>query len=137
MNKIRKAFGLVGATIIASAAAATIGAGTSSALTVDEYDIVRQWICSGNGLVIDLDYTNEYGNLVRKSNTRLVGGQLSQDGSVMCIYKDLQAGEYGEYVSTHLAAENGGYVSCATFVNGVKVTEAEDDSDFYSFASCY
>lgn len=136
MNKLRRLVGLTCATVIAATAAATLGAGSSNALVADEYSTVRQWVCSETNAVVDLDYVNQYGNFTTRNNTRFTG-QRSQNGAVTCIYKDLRAGEYGQYVSTTVADEDGGYVSCAIFVDGVKVSESTDNSDYYSYASCY
>ena len=135
MNILKKSVALCG--IAAGAAAVALSAAPASALTASEYSNVRQWVCSENNATVDLTYVNPYGNVVNADRTRFVGGQISQDGRVQCIYKDLYAGKYGQYVSTTVVDETGGYVSCAIFVNGVKVSESSDNDDTFSWASCY
>ncbi|QFG11228.1 hypothetical protein PBI_CLOVERMINNIE_81 [Gordonia phage CloverMinnie] len=134
-NRVRAALASVAAGGLL-AAGVIAGTGQAEAASVGEWQVARQWICSATDARVDLTYTNVYGNTETRNNTRLVG-QRSQNGAVTCIYKDLQAGEYGGYVSTHISDEDGGYVSCALFVGGRKVAESSDNSDFYSWASCY
>lgn len=136
MGKLRKVIGLAAASLITGAAVATLSAAPASALVADEYTTVRQWVCAGTDAKVDLTYTNSYGNTTSVNGTRL-DGQVSQDGRVTCIYKDLRAGQYGQYVSTHISNDDGGFVSCAIFVDGEKVSESSDNSEYYSYASCY
>ncbi|QWS68250.1 hypothetical protein SEA_VANLEE_134 [Gordonia phage VanLee] len=127
-------FTKISATLAAAAAAVTIGAGAAGAVTVDEYDVVRQTFCSTSGATIDLTYHNEYGNTVTKSGTWLDG---SSKNGVTCINRDIRAGEYGDYISTTISADERTYVYCALWVEGVKVAEASDNSKFLPTAMCY
>lgn len=116
-----------------AAAGLALGAGSATALSVDEYDVVRQVFCSTPGAVIDLSYSNQYGDYERREGTWLNGDRV---GAHTCITRDIQAGEYGDYVSTSIVDTDGGYVYCALWVNGVKASESADNSSLYSYALC-
>ena len=47
-----------------------------------------------------------------------------------------ESSEYGDFVGTSVSDASGGYVYCAIYVNGRKVSESEDDSSYYSSAFC-
>ncbi|QBP31848.1 hypothetical protein SEA_NIMI13_73 [Gordonia phage Nimi13] len=134
MNITTKIATALGATV----AAAGIIAAPAQAVSADQYDDVRIWMCSNNGATVDIDYTNSYGNSVSKTNVRFVRGHVSQDGNVHCISNDYRVyDEYGSYIHAWVTDNDGGYVNCAIFLNGRKVSEAEDNSDYYSSAGCY
>ncbi|QIG58248.1 membrane protein [Gordonia phage Skog] len=112
------------------------GVAPAEAVLVDDYASVRQWLCSENGAAVDVSWTNAYGGEIKRSNTRLVEGKVSQNGQVMCIYQDAVVGEYGESIWASVTDRSGGYVSCTIFADGVIVAEASDDTPYYSDATC-
>ena len=110
---------------ILATAALVAGAGQAAAVSTDEYDNVRYWFC-GDGLAT-LDYTNKYGN-------------FQQETYYMdkCAYYDFtERDEYGGYASASITDSNGGPVSCTIYVNGTVVSKSNDDSEYFSYASCY
>lgn len=118
-------------------AAAGIAAAPAQAVIVDEYASVRLWMCSENGATVNTSYTNSYGNTISKDEVYFVNGNVSQNGKTHCISRDYQAGEYGMSVHASVVDEDGGWVHCAIFEDGVKIAESEDNSDYYSAAGCY
>jgi hypothetical protein len=108
--------------ILISGAGIALGAGTASAVSTDQYDNVRYWWC-GAGTV---EFTNVYGN---HSQVRVGPGCHKYD------YRE--SDRYGGYASASITNAEGGPVSCKIYVNGRIVAQSNDDSDYYSFASCY
>lgn len=117
-----------------SVALLTGGIGVAGAVVTDSYDSTRQVMCSATGAAVDVSYTNAYGNTTSRENVSLRGRPIG--GGNTCISVDSRSGEYGDFVGTSVSDESGGYVYCAIYVNGRKVSESEDDSSYYSFASC-
>jgi len=110
------------ATTLASAAGIALGAGSASAVSTDQYDNVRYWWC-GSGTV---EYTNVYGN------------HAQQHVGAGCHYYDYRESDtYGGYASASITNDDGGPVSCKIYVNGRIAAQSNDDSDYYSYASCY
>lgn len=110
------------------------GVGVAGAVVTDSYDSVRQVMCSATGAAVDVSYTNAYGNTTSRENVSLRGRPIG--GGNTCITVDSRTGEYGDSIGTFISDESGGYVYCAIFLNGRKVSESEDDSSYYSSASC-
>lgn len=122
MNIIRKT--AIALTVAAGITAAT--AGTANALSTDEYDNVRYWWC-GNG-VATLEWTNVYGNT----------SEQTVDLSSGCRKYDFtETGEYGGFAAASVTDSNGGPVSCKVWINGRVAANSNDNSDYYSYASCY
>lgn len=116
-------------------AGALYGTGNATAHSADEYDSVRQVLCSDAGATIDVTYTNAYGNITSRDNVRIV---TDSDNPRACTTLDLTAGEYGQYVTTTIVDSDGGYTYCAIYDNGTKVSESEDTTaDTLSYAACY
>ena len=110
------------------------GVGIAGAVVTDSYDTTRQVMCSATGAAVDVSYTNAYGNTTSREDVSLRGRPVG--GGHTCISVDSRSGEYGDFVGTSVSDESGGYVYCAIYLNGRKVSESEDDSSYYSIASC-
>lgn len=123
------------AAIAAAVAIPVVGAGTASAEVVDQYDNVKYVFCADTAAATnEVSYRDGYGDR-EKINVALqdaVGG-ARHCGSTSFTVTD----EYGDYVSSSIVNEDSTYVYCALFVNGVKVSESEDYSNYgYAYAFC-
>ncbi|MGW0037325.1 hypothetical protein [Gordonia sp. NPDC003376] len=95
--------------------------------STDQYDAVQYQFC-GNNDVAELEFTNKYGN----SQKEFV------DMSDGCrYYRFTETDEYGGFASASVTDEDGGAVSCTIWVNGRVVAKSNDNSEYYSWASCY
>ncbi len=120
--------------VVLSVALLMGGVGLAGAVVTDSYDSTRQVMCSATGAAVDVSYTNAYGNTTSRENVSLRGRPIG--GGHTCISVDSRSGEYGDFIGTSISDGSGGYVYCAIYVNGRKVSESEDDSSYYSSASC-
>lgn len=134
MDKIRKAFGLVGATIIASAAAATIGAGNSSAHIVDEWDLVKEVVCAdASANPVTVEWTNKYGG-TKKETGNLVGKTKVPNWN--CASWEFNVPESFGGLSVSIETDEPGKIYCALWVNGQLVSESEDQGEYGSYTYC-
>ncbi|MBT0567414.1 hypothetical protein [Williamsia sp. CHRR-6] len=131
--QVGRVVGLVVATVLVGVAT-LFGGGVAGAVITDGYASVRQVVCTDIGRVVDLTYTNSYGNTSTRSSVTLRGKAIG--GGRTCISLDTSTGEYGGFVGTHISSDSGGYVYCAIYVNGRKVAQSDDDSEYFSFAMC-
>ncbi|QGJ95791.1 hypothetical protein J1770_gp05 [Gordonia phage EMoore] len=122
---ITAAAALLGALI----AAVAIAAAPAQAVTTDQYDNVRLMMC-GQGLV-ELEFTNSTGG----SSQGIV--DLDEYTNGCYFYDSTEYDEYGGYVWSMITDDDGGPVKCAIWVNGALVSHSNDDSPYYSFATCY
>lgn len=116
----------------AMAGALGLAATPAHALGTDQYDRVRYMMCSPG--VVDIDYTNVYGN---QSTQKRIHFPKQKNGARCGFYDYTVNDEYGGYASVSIVDEDGGPVSCTIWVNGRVVSKSNDDSSYYSYASCY
>ncbi|ANA86038.1 hypothetical protein BH766_gp69 [Gordonia phage Demosthenes] len=130
MNMLKKA-GIACASVAAILAAS---AGTASAVSVDEYDDVKYVWCTDSGADVQIENTNAYGGT--EDGTFRLSGRIG-DGTRSCGWQTFNAGDDVSYVSTWITDEDGGYVYCAIYLDGVLVSQSEDRSSYYSVTGCY
>lgn len=116
----------------ATAAVVTLGAGAASAVSTDQYDRVRYMMCATG--VVDISYTNAYGNTSTQNGIYF---KKQPNGAPCGFYDFTEYEEYGGYASVNITDENGGPVSCTIWINGRVVSKSNDESSYYSYASCY
>ncbi|QDP45216.1 hypothetical protein PP993_gp55 [Gordonia phage Mayweather] len=114
------------------AACGMTAAPATAMISLDAKSNVRYMVC-GDG-VAEIEYNNAYGNY----------DWADVDLSQGCWFYDLYNGsdEFGypdgaAWADVNVTDTNGGYVSCVVWVNGVIEGRASDNSEYYSYASCY
>lgn len=112
--------------------AVALTASPAYAASTDQYDRVRYMMCASG--VVDIDYTNAYGN---RSTQNGIVFKEQENGARCGFYDFTESDEYGGYVSAAVVDDDGGTVSCAIWINGRLVSKSNDDSSYYSYASCY
>lgn len=115
----------------ALAGALALAAVPANAASTDQYDRVRYMMCASG--VVDIDYTNSYGNRSTAHGTF----PLQENGARCGFYDFTETEEYGGYASVDVVDDDGGPVSCTIWINGRIVSKSNDDSAYYSYASCY
>ena len=124
-------------TTVAAAGIAIAGATANDASAVEApaNAKVQQVFCSAKKISVDLTYTNQYGNQESRSRVALKGKTRR---GVTCITFTTRAdSSYGDYISSNIIGNNGGYVYCAIWVNGTKVSQSRDNGEYLSSAFCY
>ncbi|XAO35564.1 hypothetical protein SEA_MORGANA_130 [Gordonia phage Morgana] len=118
-------------TTFALGAAVAVSAAPANAWTDTDYgDNVRLMFCAPG--TVDIDYTNVYGNSTKESGVTL----RNSDGTTCRFYDFTERSEYGGSPMAMVTDDNGGYVECGIWVNGIKTAEAVDDTDYHSLAAC-
>ena len=131
MKTLRRASIAVAATSALTGALA-LAATPAQAASTDQYDRVRYMWCAPGS--VDIEYVNAYGNYSEQNGIFFE----QQDNGARCGFYDFtETEEYGGYVSAHIVDEDGGPVSCAIWIDGRLVSKSNDDSSYYSYASCY
>lgn len=125
MNKLCKIFGLGCATVIACAAAATLGAGSSGAVIVDEYDLVQHVNCVEASAAdpVKLSRTNAYGG--DETEIVRIWGKTS-DPNWKCATWEFNVPEGFGGLSNSMETYRPGKVYCAIYVNGRLVSKSTD-----------
>ncbi|MFF0817768.1 hypothetical protein ACFYVR_21780 [Rhodococcus sp. NPDC003318] len=109
--------------------------GTASAVTTHQYDNVKYVFCADTpGATNEVSYYDSYGRReqINVSLPEAVGGSRHCGSLSYTEYE-----KYGSYVGSSISNTAAPYVYCSIWVNGVKVAESEDYSNYgYSSAFC-